>query len=117
MPRHSKDVCNVPLDSPLCPISSSPVTLFLQAWNELRLGVLSDMLTDILVPSLTRELRQTMLAASRDHAVVMLGKRLWKFATQAPLKVFKFLDPSYQHPSLYPAQGVAQHCMKTCGRC
>lgn len=58
----------------------------MQEWNKLRRLVLSDALTEFLLPSLTRELRATLLAESREWALQAVGDKLWDYAIQAPLK-------------------------------
>ena len=65
-----------------------------QEWNKLRRLVLSDALTEFLVPSLTRELRQTLLAESREWALQAVGDKLWDYATQAPVKARLLHIPS-----------------------
>ena len=64
----------------------SCLALRLQEWNRLRRLVLSDALTEFLLPSLTRELRATLLAESREWALQAVGDKLWEYSIQAPLK-------------------------------
>ena len=58
-----------------------------QDWNARRVEVLSDVVTEHLLPTLRAELRTRLLAESREAVLRDIGDRLWDFAVQAPVKV------------------------------
>ncbi len=49
--------------------------------------VLSDVVTEHLLPTLRAELRTRLLAESRESVLRDIGDRLWDYAVQAPVKV------------------------------
>ncbi len=49
--------------------------------------VLSDVVTEHLLPALRAELRTRLLAESREAVLRDVGDRLWDYAVQAPVKV------------------------------
>jgi len=58
-----------------------------QDWNARRVEVLSDVVTEHLLPTLRAELRTRLLAESRESVLRDIGDRLWDYAVQAPVKV------------------------------
>ena len=58
-----------------------------QEWNARRIEVLTDVVTEHLLPTLRAELRTRLLAESREAVLRDVGDRLWEHAVQAPVKV------------------------------
>lgn len=58
-----------------------------QEWNQLRENVLSDAVKKHIIPALERELRVRLVADGREALLRQMSDKLWKYATQAPLKV------------------------------